>query len=176
MIGSMNGTLETALAALKTRICSVFPEQIRAAVAPLSDEQIWWRPNERSNSIGNLVLHLAGSLNHYLNRNIGGSAYDRDRDAEFAERRAIPKQELLAVFDAMIARAEQTFAALTVERLGAASPEPKMHRLVIEDLINVVAHLANHAGQIVWIAKMLEEGAVDEVWIRSHKSGGAWKR
>ncbi len=168
-------TLSITRDALRTRITRVFPEQIRAAVAPLTEEQIWWRPNDASNSIGNIVIHLTGSLNHYLNRNIGGIAYERDRAAEFAERRHIPRDELLAAFDDMVAKADHTFEALTDERLEEPSPEPKMHAIVLEDLINVAAHLANHTGQIVWIAKMFEPSNVNESWIRAHKSQGAWR-
>ena len=167
--------IDILLDALRTRITAVFPAQVHGALEPLTDEQIWWRPNEQSNSIGNIVLHLTGSLNHFLNRNVGGIDYTRDRAAEFAERRQIPKEELLALFDDMVSRAERTFAALTPERLNEPSPEPKMHAIVLQDVVNVYGHLANHVGQIVWIAKMLQEGSVDEVWIKTHRSEGAWK-
>lgn len=167
--------LESALTALRARITRVFPHQIRTAVAPLSDEQIWWRPNESSNSIANILIHVTGSLNHFLNRNLGGLEYVRNREAEFTERRPISKAELLASFDAMVENAERTFEVLTADRLSTASPEPSMHSLVIEDLINVAVHLSNHAGQIVWIAKMFE-APLDEVWMRAHRSGGAWKK
>lgn len=167
---------DVLLAALRTRVIGVFPAQIRAAVEPLTDEQIWMRPNESCNSIGNLILHLAGSLNHFLNRNIGGFPYERDRPAEFAERNPIPKAELMARFDDMVSKATQTFDGLTVARMGDPSPEPTMHTLVVEDLLNVAMHLANHAGQIVWIAKSLHEGATDEVWMRTHRKHGAWKK
>src|SRR5688500_11128549 len=168
----MSDVLPIALEALRTRTTRVFPQQIRAAIDPLTDEQIWWRPNEASNSIGNLLLHLTGSINHYLNRNFGGIDYTRDRAAEFAERQQIPKTELLARFDAMVASAERTYDRLTVDGLGDVSPERTMHRIVIEDLINVMSHFSNHAGQIVWIAKMLNEHAVDEVWMKSHRKSG----
>lgn len=164
------------LNALRSRITSVFPEQIRAAVAPLTDEQLWWRPNEKSNSIGNLVLHLSGSINYYLSRNLGGIDFTRDRAAEFAERRNIPKAEVMELFEEMVSRAVRTFDSLTPERLADPSPEPTMHTLAIEDLINVAAHLATHTGQIVWIAKSFDGGALDEVWMKSHRHGGAWKR
>jgi hypothetical protein len=167
---------DVVLAALRSRITRVFPEQIRSAVRGLTEEQVWYRPNEASNSVGNILLHLTGSLNHYLNRNVGGIAYDRDRAAEFAERTAIPKAELLALFDDMVSRAERTFDGLTPERLGSASPEPTMHSLLVEDLINVVAHLASHTGQIVWIAKSFDGSNVHELWMKSHKHGGAWKK
>jgi uncharacterized damage-inducible protein DinB len=167
---------DLALAALRSRITRVFPAQIHAALSPMTDEQIWWRPNEESNSIGNIVLHLTGSLNHFLNRNIGGLDYTRDRAAEFAERKPIPKDELLASFDEMVAHAVKTFDGLTAERLNDPSPEPKMHTIVLEDLMNILAHIANHAGQIVWIAKMLRAGQIDDVWIHTHRELGAWKK
>ncbi|HEV2722606.1 MAG TPA: DUF1572 family protein, partial [Thermoanaerobaculia bacterium] len=66
-----------ALDALRARITAVFPAQVRQCVEALDDEQIWWRPNETSNSIGNIVIHLSGSLNHYLNKQIGGIDYNR---------------------------------------------------------------------------------------------------
>ena len=172
----MSETLKVTLEAIQARVTRVFPAQVRAAVEPLTDEQIWWRPNETSNSIGNLVLHLTGSLNYYLNRNLGRIDFTRDRAAEFAERGPIPKDQLLAGFDDMVAKAEKTFDALTTDGLGDRSPEPTMHRLVVEDLVNVAMHLANHTGQIVWIAKMLNEDAVNEVWMKTHRSEGAWKK
>jgi uncharacterized damage-inducible protein DinB len=161
--------------ALRIRILKVFPAQIRAAVAPLSEEQFWWRPNESTNSVGNIVIHLTGSINHFLNHNLGGLDYKRDRPAEFAERRQIPKAEVLAAFDAMIANAERTLDSLTPARLTDPSPEPKLNANVFEDLLGIAVHLSNHAGQLVWIAKMLREGSMDEVWIKTHRSEGAWK-
>lgn len=166
--------------ALHSRITKVFPAQIRAAVETLTDEQVWWRPNEESNSVGNIVLHLTGSLNHFLNRNIGGIEYARDRAAEFAERRTIPKAELMAMFDDMVARAERTFEALTPERLGEPSPEPKMHSIVLEDLLGILSHISAHAAQVVWIAKMLHGSApgsaIDDIWIKTHRQLGAWRK
>ena len=168
-------TLANALDSLRTRIAKVLPAEIRHCLGLLDDEQIWWRPNEQSNSICNIVLHVSGSLNYYLNRNLGGFEYKRDREAEFAERKTIPKDELLAIFNDMVAKAEQTLDKLTLERLGDVSPEPKMHRTVMEDVINIAVHFSNHAGQIVWITKMLRGDAVKEVWMAAHKAY-VWRR
>jgi hypothetical protein len=168
--------LSATLAALHARIVNVFPAQVRESLGRLTDEQIWWRPNEGSNSVGNLVLHLSGSLNHYLNLKLGGIPYDRDRDQEFAERRPAGRDELLAIFDGMVANAEKTFEALTVERLGDPSPEPRMYTVVVEDLIGIATHLSAHVGQIVWITKMLINGGLDDVWMRAHRDGGGWRR
>jgi len=168
-------TLTKALESLRIRITKVLPVEVRDCLNLLDEEQIWWRPNEQSNSIGNIVLHVSGSLNYYLNRNLGGIDYNRDRDAEFAERRAIPKAELLAIFDDMVAKAERTFDGLTLERLGDPSPEPRMHKSVMEDVVNIAVHLSNHVGQILWITKMLRGDEVKEVWMEAHKAH-VWRR
>ena len=163
------------LEAIKTRVTEVFPAQIRECLDQLSDDEIWTRPNEQSNSIGNLVLHLTGSLNHYLNRNIGGMEFTRDRAAEFAERRRIPKAELRAAFDEMVARARITFSTIDVPRLSAPATEPKMNQILFEDIYNVSIHIATHTGQILWITKMLRGGGLDDLWIKTHRQLGAWR-
>ena len=168
-------TLTKTLEALRIRITKVLPAEVRDCVALLDEEQIWWRPNEQSNSIGNIILHVSGSLNHYLNRNLGGIEYSRDRDVEFAERRTIPKGELLTIFDDMVAKAERTFDGLTLERLGDVSPEPRMHKSVVEDIISIAVHLSNHVGQVLWITKMLRGDEVKEVWMAAHKEF-VWRR
>lgn len=165
---------EHLLTFIHLRITKIFPEQIRRSVAALTDEQLWWRPNEKSNSVGNLVLHLAGSLNHYLNHNLGGLDYQRDRDAEFAERRAIPRDELLATFDEMVRNADKTLDQMTVDSFDEPSAEPERYASRAEDLLAILTHVSTHAGQILWITKMLQEGSLDEVWIRTHKHLGGW--
>lgn len=50
--------------------------RIEKSVEGLSDEQLWWRANTESNSIGNLLLHLAGNVRQWIVSGIGG-AVDR---------------------------------------------------------------------------------------------------
>ena len=164
-----------ALEALRTRITKVLPAQIRSCINELSEEQLWWRPNEQSNSVGNLVLHVRGAMLHFLCRGVGGLEYERDRPAEFATRGSISKQELLAMFDEMIDEASKTFAALHPSRLSEPSTEPAYYSTVFEDLFGVAIHVAAHTGQIVYVTKMLKEGSVNDLWTQTHRESGAWK-
>ena len=61
--------------------------RLRASVESLSDEQVWWRPNEVSNSVGNLILHLDGNVRQWLIASFKRLDDGRDRPLEFAERR-----------------------------------------------------------------------------------------
>lgn len=170
-----NGINTLALEALRTRVTRVLPAQIRSCVLELSEEQLWWRPNEQSNSVGNLVLHVRGAVLHFLCRRVGGLEYERDRQAEFNAGGAMPKQQLLAMFDEMVEEAARTFDALDPSRLSEPSTEPAYYSIIFEDLFGVAIHLATHTGQIVYITKMLKEGSVKDLWTETHRSLGAWK-
>jgi hypothetical protein len=171
-----NDTNSLILEALHTRITRVLPAQIRSCIEELSEEQLWWRPNEQSNSVGNLVLHVRGAILHFLCRGVGGLDYNRDRAAEFAAEATIPKQRLLEIFDEMVEKSEQTFAGLDPSCLSEPSTEPAYYSIVFEDLFGAAIHLATHTGQIVYITKMLREGSVSDLWTRTHRELGAWKR
>src|SRR5205814_7151189 len=69
--------------------------RLRGCVESLTEEQTWWRPNEASNSIGNLILHLNGNVRQWLVASFGHLEDTRERPAEFAERQVIPPAALL---------------------------------------------------------------------------------
>ena len=56
----------------RERLVKGLPAQVMACLDLLDDGQIWWRANEGSNSIGNLVLHVCGSSRHFVGRALGG--------------------------------------------------------------------------------------------------------
>ena len=170
-----NDISNIALEALRTRITKVLPAQIRSCLEELSEEQIWWRPNEQSNSVGNLVLHVRGAVLHFLCRGVGGMKYERDRPAEFAAKGTLSKDELLAKFDEMVDEATKTFGGLDASRLDKPSTEPAYYSIVFEDLFGIAIHMASHAGQIVYITKMLKEGSINDLWTKTHKEARAWK-
>ena len=164
-----------ALDALRIRVTKVLPAQIRSCIEQLSEEQLWWRPNEQSNSVGNLVLHVRGAVMHFLCRGVGKLEYERDRAAEFAESSTVTKTQLLGMFDEMVEKAEQTFDKIDASRLGEPSTEPAYYSVVFEDLFGIAIHLATHTGQIVYMTKMLKEGSVNDLWAQTHRDLGAWK-
>jgi hypothetical protein len=72
-------------------LSSDYLPKIERCLAALSDEDVWWRANEGSNSIGNLLLHLDGSTRAWIIGVAGGSHSPRDRQREFDEREQIPR-------------------------------------------------------------------------------------
>lgn len=158
---------QTVVADVRKRVVSGYPAQVRAALDSLTDEQIWWRANESSNSIGNLVLHVCGSTRHFLGRGVGGSDYKRDRRQEFAERGPVTRTELLKVLDETVAEAEDTLAGLDPARLLEVSDRAGDPQTLLALLLRVAHHWGVHTGQIVFAAKAMKEGAFHELWMKT---------
>ena len=63
----MDGSLgEEFLQIVRARLVDEYPRQVRVCLSVLDDEDMWWRPNDQANAVGNLVLHVAGSNRFYL--------------------------------------------------------------------------------------------------------------
>lgn len=120
----------TFLHMARSRLVVHLTGQIRACLDALDDQQIWWRPNEAANAVGNLVLHCAGSTRHYIGHVVGGTDFVRDRDAEFAARGPLPRAELRARLDAAVAEADRVLAAFDPAALLAPTtrtPKPSTY-------------------------------------------------
>jgi Protein of unknown function (DUF1572) len=110
---------------------------------------VWIELPGLPNPAGNLLLHLAGSLQHFFGATLGKTGYQRNREAEFTKRnvsRTDLKQELSNARQGVIA----AFEHLTEDRLTDIFPvqfadAPFSIRLT---LLQFLGHLAYHLGQI----------------------------
>lgn len=129
--------------------------RLRGCVESLSAEQVWWRPNEASNSIGNLLLHLEGNVRQWLISSFKQSEDARYRPAEFSERRLIPVPELLTKIGATLTEAGEVLTSLTEADLLRTFHIQGYTATGLYAVYHVVAHFGMHYGQIVYITKLL---------------------
>ncbi len=129
--------------------------RMRSTVESLTDEQIWWRPNEASNSIGNLLLHLNGNVRQWLITSFNQEEDARHRPAEFAERDHLPTRVLLDRLGATLDETAAVLARLTADDLAATLNVQGYTVSGLEAIYHVVEHFSLHYGQIVYIAKQL---------------------
>ena len=129
--------------------------RLRACVELLHDEQIWWRPNEASNSIGNLILHLNGNVRQWLVASFNRKEDDRNRAAEFSSEGGLTAAELLERLGVNMDEAAQVLARLTEADLTAPYDIQGYHVSGLEAVYQVVEHFGLHYGQIAYIAKSL---------------------
>lgn len=129
--------------------------RLRACVEPLTLEQLWWRPNASSNSIGNLILHLNGNVRQWLVASFNRLEDNRDRPSEFNETGQLPAAALLEKLGATMQESAQVLARLTHADLLAPYDIQGYHLTGLEAIYQVVEHFGLHYGQIVYITKSL---------------------
>lgn len=120
----------------------------------MSDDQIWWRPNEQSNSIGNLVLHLRGNLKQWIGESLGGQRFRRERDAEFTTRERVSRADLISAIEAAVAETESVLLNFPVSRLLVRYPVQVYQVTALQAAYHVVEHFSYHLGQILYIYKL----------------------
>ena len=130
--------------------------RLRSTVQGLSEEQLWWRPNEASNSVGNLLLHLNGNVRQWLVASFNRQEDRRDRPAEFAEKAGGTAVEVLTRLEATMEEAAAVLERLTEEDLLAPMEIQGYHVTGLAAVYQVVEHFGLHYGQIVYITKALE--------------------
>ncbi len=145
------------------RLHADYRVKLNLALAALSDDQIWWRPNAASNSIGNLLLHLCGNARQWIVAGVGGAADVRTRATEFAARGKLDKQGLLALLEATLAEVDGVLAEVEREVAAESSDAPLQRVIapqgfpqsVLDAVFHVVEHFSYHTGQIVYLAKQV---------------------
>jgi uncharacterized damage-inducible protein DinB len=129
--------------------------RIKTCVESLTTEQIWWRPNEASNSIGNLLLHLNGNVGQWLVASFNHGEDKRNRPAEFAAKEGGTAKELLDRLGATLDEAAKVLDRLTPAELLANYEVQGYHTNGIYVVYHVVEHFGMHYGQIAYITKQL---------------------
>ncbi len=122
----------------------------------VTEEQFWAKPFPFGNSIGHLVLHLTGNLNHYIGAIVAGSGYVRHREHEFTDPVRHPRDEVLANFHQAAEMVAQTVAAETAAGFAApVAEQPPIHTRLGLFLV-CAAHLNNHVGQMSYLVQALQ--------------------
>ena len=135
-------------------LLSGYLPQIERCLERLSDEDVWWRPGEASNSIANLLLHLTGNLNQWIIGGVGSRPYDRDRQQEFDARVHPSGRELMARLRAVVEEAVQVIGAVDPESLLSRRRIQADDVSILVAVYHVVEHFGVHTGQIIMLTKI----------------------
>jgi uncharacterized damage-inducible protein DinB len=130
--------------------------RIEKAAMVVPEDRLWTKPFAFGNSIGHLVLHLTGNLNHYVGALVAGTGYVRDRDHEFTDAEQYPRDEILARFreavDLVIRTVESQSEADFIMTVDAQKPIQTRLGLFLV----CAAHMNNHIGQMSYLVQALE--------------------
>ena len=141
----------------RDKLVNQYWPRLRKCVEPLTDEQIWWRPNAASNSIGNLMLHLNGNVRQWLVDSFNLAEDKRDRPAEFAASGSIAGSALLEKLEGTISEGAMVLDRLTEAELTAPYEIQGYNVHGLDAVYQVVEHFGLHYGQIAYITKMITD-------------------
>lgn len=121
----------------------------------LSDDQLFWKYNEYSNSIAIIVKHMHGNMlsrwTDFLTSD--GEKEWRNREGEF-DNDITSRQELTDAWEEGWKCLFDALRPLTVQDLATTVYIRNMGHTVTEAINRQLAHYAYHVGQIVFIGKM----------------------
>ena len=120
----------------------------------LTEDDVWWRPNAVSNSVGNLVLHLCGNARQWIIAAVEGAHDIRVRSAEFAADGEFDREMLSRLLDTTMKDVDAALANLKPSDLGSLRSVQGFEMTVMQAIYHVVEHFSSHLGQIVYITKM----------------------
>ncbi len=129
--------------------------KIIKCLGELSEEQIWQRPNDASNSMGNIILHLCGNIRQYIISALGRQPDIRERDKEFAAKGGYNKEELQTKLTATLELAINTIKSIDEAGLLKIYSVQGFNYSGIGIIIHVTEHYSHHTGQIIFWTKLL---------------------
>ncbi len=138
-----------------TRLYEESLPRILKCLDQLTEEDIWWRPNPSSNSVGNLVLHLTGNVRQWIYAGLGGYADDRRRQTEFDTLEGLSRRQLADVLTETMALIRPVIEQLPESEMLRKRPVQTFEETGLTILIHVTEHFSYHTGQIAYITKML---------------------
>lgn len=134
--------------------------KLRKTLDALPADALWWRPDAGSNSIGNLLLHLAGNVRQWIVAGVGGRSNTRDRAGEFAATGGHDARALWDRLDTVLREADEVLAELTAADLARTLTIQGRDMTVLGAVYHVVEHFGMHVGQIILLAKQQAPGAI----------------
>lgn len=132
--------------------------KLREELQAYSDERNLWRVDQEiNNSAGNLTLHLIGNLKQFIGLDLGGIAFERDRDSEFAPS-TLTREDLLQELVQLKKVLEDTLVPLDPKKLGDQSKHSFFgHSMTVGYfLIHLYGHFNYHLGQINYHRRLLD--------------------
>ncbi len=137
-----------------------YPTKLRHCVNALPPEAVWTRTDERSNSIGNLLIHLGGNVTEWILGGVGRQTISRYRAGEFAQKTGRDASKLLDDLEAVLRKADSVLADLTAKDLERSIVIQGRETTVLGAIYHVVEHFAMHTGQIVLLTKIHAPGTI----------------
>lgn len=161
----MKKVKDLLVAEVRRRLFEEGIPRIEKCLGQLSEEEVWLKLNENSNSVGNLILHLCGNVRQWVLTGLDNQTDTRARQQEFDEKGPISKDFLLQRLEEMKKEVEAFLSSMPDETLTAEVRVQGYDENGVSVLVHVVEHFSYHVGQIAYFTKWkknMDVGFYDE--------------
>ena len=149
----MNEFKDLLIKEVRRRLMEEGANRIKKCLSELTPTEIWFRPNDNSNSVGNLVLHLCGNVRQWVVSGLGGHPDIRNRPSEFEEKGPLPTSLLIKKLDEAMSAVDEVLDTLTPEMITQPVVVQGFEETGLSVLVHVTEHFSYHVGQITYFVK-----------------------
>ena len=120
----------------------------------LDEKQIWWRPNDKMNSVAVLVKHICGNMRQWTITNINNTEDRRNRPEEFLNNNQLTKTELISLADNIKLEFMSAVNKLETSRLSEQRTIQGYKVKLMSAIFQALTHLEGHVGQIILLTRI----------------------
>lgn len=128
---------------------------IKISIESVSESDIWKKPNDSSNSIGNQIIHICGNMTQYIIASLEEQDDYRNRDEEFSMTGGFTKIRLIQKLEDTVNKAKLVLNRCTKRQLIKKREVQGFNLSGIGIVIHAVEHYSYHTGQIAFWTKLL---------------------
>lgn len=128
---------------------------IKISLDSVSESDIWKKPNESSNSIGNQIAHICGNMTQYIIASLGEQEDYRNRDEEFSMTGGFTKIQLIHKLEDTVKKARLVLNECNKKQLIKKHIVQGYNLSGIGIVMHAVEHYSYHTGQIAFWTKLM---------------------
>jgi uncharacterized damage-inducible protein DinB len=137
------------------RYLNEYTKRVKTCLDMLTEEQVWQKPNEASNSIANLMLHLCGNMTQYVLSSLGSKPDLRERDKEFSATGGLSKEQLFEMLSAVVHSVIEEIQIHDEDSLLQTRMVQGFEKNGIAIILHITEHYSYHTGQIALLTKLM---------------------
>lgn len=128
---------------------------IEISLDSITESDIWKKPNESSNSVGNQIVHICGNMTQYIIASLGEQDDYRNRGEEFSMTDGFTKIQLIQKLEDTVNKAKLVLNGCNKRQLIKKREVQGFNLSGIGIVIHAVEHYSYHTGQIAFWTKLL---------------------
>ena len=128
--------------------------KINHCLGQLTENQVWWRPQPSMNSIGNLLIHLAGNLKQWGVAPFTLADDSRDRESEFSPESRREVVELIQELESLVVAAKDQWRYLSESQLSKTINIQGFDVSRMQTIIHASSHFVGHTHQLIQLTRL----------------------